>query len=165
MVKEIEWHPIQGFEDSYELNWNGEVRSIDRMFKDPKTGKMKFRKGRTIKQSNNAKGSPQVVLVKEDGRRKTVRVYTLMMEIFGEVAGGADRAEKFITNEDNPGRGKIYEFFNPEGEYVRVQNLSKFCKENDLHTSNLCQVHAGKLNSCKGWKKFTGTGSLNVEED
>lgn len=46
-----------------------------------------------------------------------------------------------------------YEFTSPEGVKVTVFNLNKFCKANSLNTGCMCEVHSGKRNQHKGWKK------------
>ena len=153
VMKEEIWVPIKDFELTYEINWDGVVRSVDRMVKKPSG--LVFRKGRVLRRSKNSKGSDQVVLVKKCGKRKTIRIYEIFMEAFSNNINGPAQAEKFLGKEDNSGRGKFYEFLDPNGDYIKIQNLSSFCEENGLHNSNMCQVHSGKLKSCSGWKKFT----------
>jgi len=150
---------IPGFEGIYSIDAAGNVSSDEReVTKDD--GSTKIRKQRAVKHSRNAHGSTQVVLAR-DGKRKTVRVYSLLMETWGdeEVAGG------FLAESDNAaGRGKTYEFVNPDGEYVKIVGLSKFCEANDLHASNMCQVHAEKISSCKGWTKYKSGEPVVTQE-
>lgn len=45
-------------------------------------------------------------------------------------------------------------FKSPEGVKVHIRNLSKFCKENGLDTSNMAGVHCGRKRICKGWTRY-----------
>ena len=41
---------------------------------------------------------------------------------------------------------------NPQGQEIVVENLAKFCRENNLNDSHLNQVARGERNHCKKWK-------------
>jgi hypothetical protein len=57
-------------------------------------------------------------------------------------------------SEAGKGRGaKIYTFKNPNGEIVVVNNLTQFCKENNLSQSAMHNVNSEKRNHHKGWTK------------
>ena len=48
-----------------------------------------------------------------------------------------------------------WHFINPNGEHVIVNgSLNKWCKDNDLNTGAMCQVHKGNVNHHKGWRKY-----------
>ena len=50
-------------------------------------------------------------------------------------------------------RGKIYNLKSPSGEIITVENLTKFCKNNNIqYTWLITQFKRG--NSCKGWTKI-----------
>lgn len=49
---------------------------------------------------------------------------------------------------------KEYEFLNPQGQYIHIINLHKFCKENGLNQGNMLRVHQSIYKSCKGWTKY-----------
>lgn len=46
---------------------------------------------------------------------------------------------------------KDWEFISPEGELVKIHNLSEFCRLNDLQDTLMAKVYAGKRNHHKGW--------------
>lgn len=48
--------------------------------------------------------------------------------------------------------GQTFFLLSPDGVEVQIFNLAKFCRENNLHGSNMCQVLKGTRKSCKGWK-------------
>jgi group I intron endonuclease len=49
---------------------------------------------------------------------------------------------------------KEYLVTNPQGETFLIKNLSKFCRENGLECSNMCNIAKDKKHhkTCKGWK-------------
>lgn len=49
-------------------------------------------------------------------------------------------------------RGKEYIIISPKGEQIKIKNLSKFCRENQINLRNMHSVKVGKRNNCKGWK-------------
>lgn len=59
----------------------------------------------------------------------------------------------FVLPADNniKAKAKSYRFKSPNGNYVDIYNLSEFCRENDLHCSNMVQVINGKRKQHKGW--------------
>ena len=50
---------------------------------------------------------------------------------------------------------KFFTLVSPKGEQVKVYNLEKFCRDNDLSSASLRHVRQGKREHCKGWKLFT----------
>lgn len=48
-----------------------------------------------------------------------------------------------------------YDYISPEGVPTHINNLLKFCRENDLDQGNMLRVHQGKTGykSHKGWRK------------
>jgi hypothetical protein len=57
-------------------------------------------------------------------------------------------------SEAGKGRGaKIYKFKNPNGNVVIVENLTNFCKLNNLSQPAMHMVSSGKRNIHKGWTK------------
>jgi group I intron endonuclease len=45
-----------------------------------------------------------------------------------------------------------YEIMSPSGKTFIVENLAKFCRENDLHNGAMCLVSDGKRTHHKNWK-------------
>lgn len=50
-------------------------------------------------------------------------------------------------------QGKVYYFISPEGKYIKVVNLSEYCKKNSLNRSVMTRLHQGRVDGYKGWKK------------
>ena len=48
---------------------------------------------------------------------------------------------------------KEYKFIDPTGNLITIKNLNKFCRENNLSSSNMRKVHCGKANFCKGYRR------------
>lgn len=48
---------------------------------------------------------------------------------------------------------KTYQFICPDGQLIEVFNLRKFCRENNLQQTHMCQVAKGKAKSHKGYTK------------
>lgn len=49
---------------------------------------------------------------------------------------------------------KTYTFINPKNEIVKFTGLLLFCKENGLNAAAMSDVHNGKRNHHKNWKKY-----------
>lgn len=60
--------------------------------------------------------------------------------------------KKRILSEKN---SKQYKLISPEGEIIKIKNLTKFAKENNLNIGCLQHVVAGRNKSHKGWKNGT----------
>lgn len=69
----MEWRPVLGFEDLYEVSEEGDVRSVDRI--DVRGWR---RRGRTLRPSRDGCGYRQVVLC--NGRRHNRKVHVLVCE-------------------------------------------------------------------------------------
>lgn len=63
---------------------------------------------------------------------------------------------KIHLNEIQQACAKTYFFKNPNGEKIKIINLTKFCNENNLTTTKMVQVYKGKRVSHRGWKKYRG---------
>jgi hypothetical protein len=48
---------------------------------------------------------------------------------------------------------KHYKFISPNGEVFEVFNLNKFCKDLNLNSGHMYQVHLNNKNNYKGWRK------------
>lgn len=48
---------------------------------------------------------------------------------------------------------KHYEFIDPQGRKVKIYNMKKFCRSNDLKSGTMSLVHSGKARQHKGWTK------------
>lgn len=47
-----------------------------------------------------------------------------------------------------------YIVINPLGENFKINNMDKFCKENNLNKQNMCAVSKGRRKHHKGWKCY-----------
>lgn len=59
----------------------------------------------------------------------------------------------------NPSFTKIWFFSDPKGNKIKIDNLSKFCRENHFYYECMKQVHNGIKKSYKGWKKYENIGN------
>lgn len=59
----------------------------------------------------------------------------------------------FVSKLENvtKARAKNYKFKNPEGAEVKIYNLTKFCRKNNLSQGNMRLVMSGKRSHHKGW--------------
>jgi len=60
---------------------------------------------------------------------------------------------RFLTHQQNTeaSQAKHYWVTSPKGEQIKVFNLKKFCRENDLNAGVLYQVAQGNFKHHKGW--------------
>lgn len=63
---------------------------------------------------------------------------------------------KFVTNQENSeaARARYWEIVSPTGQYMKVYNLKKFCRENRLTHSAMVLVVHGKQTQHKGWTSY-----------
>lgn len=64
---------------------------------------------------------------------------------------GKKRPEISERMKDQSHRRKLYEITSPDGTKQIVKGLVKFCKENNINASNLCQVANGKKQHANGY--------------
>jgi len=57
-----------------------------------------------------------------------------------------------IIKGENNHRAKTYKIITPENKEIIIKGLRKFCKENNLHHSNMLKVANKKQNNHKGYK-------------
>lgn len=65
----------------------------------------------------------------------------------------SERTCTLVTNEENAAFSfsKEYKFRSPKGEVVKIVNLAKFCRENNLNNSNMLSVLSGRYKHSQGW--------------
>ena len=61
----------------------------------------------------------------------------------------------FVSQAENTvkARAKTYVFLDPDGNKVKIYNLTEFCRGNSLDQGIMSAVNLGKVNSHKGWTK------------
>lgn len=74
------WLPIVGYEGFYEVSDQGRVRSLDRVVPCG-TRKMRTYRGRALADSADTAGY-RIVALYRDGRRRTTKVHSLVLESF-----------------------------------------------------------------------------------
>jgi group I intron endonuclease len=70
----------------------------------------------------------------------------------GKHTKGIKKSKEQIENIRNKNSKFYTGFISPEGiEYKNIFNLSKFCREHNLHIASMHKVSTGKYNTYKGW--------------
>lgn len=49
---------------------------------------------------------------------------------------------------------KHYVFISPQGDKVKIYNMRKFCRENNLKSGSMSLVYSGKRRQHKGWMRY-----------
>lgn len=75
------WKPVVGWEGSYEISDFGNVRSVNRLVKN-KWGTMNIRKQQAIRSKPNIRCGYPYVILRRDGKSKTVKCHTLVLTAF-----------------------------------------------------------------------------------
>lgn len=60
-------------------------------------------------------------------------------------------SDKFSLNMSKIKEKYEYTIVSPDGETFITKNLKQFCKDNNLHQSNMQRVASGKRKTCQGW--------------
>ena len=60
---------------------------------------------------------------------------------------------------------KKYIITDPDGKIFVIENLNKFCKENDLPIQTMRQIHKEIGVSCRGWKKYFENGKKSYDAE
>lgn len=68
-----------------------------------------------------------------------------------------DRASKRLRNVD------VFKFRDPEGQVHEVENISRFCQENNLNRRMMTRLHFGKFN-CESYKGWTNANNPPIKE-
>lgn len=68
---------------------------------------------------------------------------------------GKQQSEKRKIIQDS----KLYEFINPNGIILKIKNLRKYCKENDLKYASMLRMYRGDRKTYKGYKKYECVGN------
>lgn len=66
--------------------------------------------------------------------------------------------------ENKSKRIKQFEFINPEGQHIKIENLRKFSKENFLNYKAMLSVNKERINCHQGWRKFFADGNINFHK-
>lgn len=143
---------ITGFEGLYNITDEGEVYSL--------------RSKKFLRKLENTDGYLEVVLCNK-GKRFRTGIHRLVALTFLEnpqrlpMVNHKDEDKQnnhkdnleWCDNEYNViySHGKVYTFRDPEGALHKVLGLNKFCRENNLQQSHMCNVAHGKLKQHKGW--------------
>lgn len=155
------WLPISGYEGLYEVSSEGEVRST---------------KHDVLKPAVNGAGYLTVSLSKQ-GAVKTHAVHILVAQYHVENTNPSlyvvvhhkdeDRlnnakdnlqwtTQQFNCEASAHKQAKTVTLISPSGALVKVENVRKFAKDNNLNPSNLNRVTTGHRGSCEGWRLYHG---------
>lgn len=161
------WKPIPDLLE-YEASSFGNIRSVDRIIKTS-SGQVRKYKGKIIKQDFNKVAGYFYVKLKVAGIPYKERlVHRIIAHTFhgkpeGKEVDHKDKNRKnnksenlqWISRIDHADKdgSKEFVFLNPEGEVIVIKNLEKFCRENNLRSSNMHDVFTGRNSNHKGWRR------------
>lgn len=160
------WRDIEDYEGCYQVSNMGSVRSLDRVVAGARVP-MKL-KGRALKINANNHGYI-VVMLSKNNNQKTFRVSRLVALAFIENSENSPEVDhineiktdnracnlQWLNSQENVERSqsKYYAFVSPEGKPVKIFNLNKFCRKNNLSDGSMCAVNSGRNKQHKGWTK------------
>jgi hypothetical protein len=144
LLEEI-WKPIEGYNNYYISN-HGNIMSFKR-----------YKNGRILKQISCTNGYLKIILY-NNGKQENISIHRLVAkafinnsnpDIFNEVNHIDENKQnnhylnlEWCTQQYNVeySQSKKYKIIFPNGNIQTVFNLNKFCKENNLDSSNLNQT-------------------------
>ncbi len=94
------WKDIDNYEGYYQVNDNGDFRSLDRYVSERNTGRIKKIKGRPVKQWKNHRGYSLVTLSK-DGVNKGISSHILVAKAFIPNPNNFPEVNHIDGNKDN----------------------------------------------------------------
>ena len=140
--------------DTYDNGYNSTHGGEESPMKNPETrrklsmankGKTTWMKGKKHtdeakrKMSESKKGKPKPPRTAEHKRK------------LSEVQRGKKKSKSSIAKRTDT-RSKIYEITTPDGKIQTIKNLRKYCRDNNLHSSNMYQVAKGTYKQSQGYK-------------
>ncbi|AUR91737.1 hypothetical protein NVP1164O_01 [Vibrio phage 1.164.O._10N.261.51.A7] len=76
------------------------------------------------------------------------------IKVKGNKVYGPDTCLLVTHNENSVAAfSKTHTFRNPSGEVVTIENLTQFCRDNNLNTTSFHQLKTEKIKTYKGWTK------------
>jgi hypothetical protein len=158
------WKDIKGYEGYYQVSNLGNVKSLSR--NKINNGTLFITKERILKPGVNKCGYLQVVLQKDD-IRKSVRVHRLVANAFLDNPLNYPQVNhinfnkkdnnvlnlEWCNNQQNIEHSltRVVTLKHNSGKEVVIRNVTKFCKENNIHDSNLIKVIKGERKQTGGW--------------
>ena len=153
------WKDIDGYTGRYMISDEGRVKSLSR----------KGASERILKAATTKCGYKQVSLGDSEGKYKSYLVHRLVALAFIPNPDNLPEVDHHDENKSNNdslnltwtdsfdnvhrSQSKEFLFVNPDGEKVKVYNLSKFCRDMDLNQGCMSMIHSGKTKSHRGWRK------------
>jgi len=134
--------------------WKHTKESKNKMSKIHK-GKPVWNKGKTYKSKPCSKETKIKISIAQKGKKASEETKRKMSDSRKNRIGtmkGKHHSEK-TKNKLSTLLSKItWKIIYPSGQENIIKSLNKFCKENKLHATTMCQVAKGKLKQHKGFK-------------
>lgn len=152
--------PVNGFEGLYSVNFFGAVYS--------------HRAGRYLKAERMKDGYLRYTMV-DSGDKIRKSAHIIVMESFYGREAGKEVNHKdhvrdnnwignleWVTKQRNIEHGKSRSFIitRPDGEVLEIFNLSKFCRENNLHLGAMHEMATGRIRKCRNTPRNHHKGFL-----
>lgn len=142
------WKKVKGYEEFYEVNSNGVIRSLDRMIWGGKSFYLK--RGRILKLQTNNKGYYTVCLY-SGSEKKICLVHRIVAEAFVE---GKSDVNKFVDHIDGNKKNNNYNNLRwvTHRENCNNENTKCFGERQSMFGKVFSYEHRGKMSESRGIK-------------
>lgn len=140
LLNEKEQYWIENLKPNYNMTKGGEGVNGFKFSEEQKKYFSKIRKGKLFSEEHRKSLS-----IANKGEKNPMYGRSGILNPFY----GKKHSQEFIDK-----KSKEYCFLSPFGENIYIKNLTKFCRENNLHTGNMNSLYYGKIKSYKGYTKL-----------
>lgn len=162
------WKDVIGYEGYYQVSSIGRVRSVTRMVKNSRDNSTKIHNGKILKNKKCTNGYLSISLSK-NGIVSYKLIHRLVAGAFLKNENNNPHVNHIDFNRRNNNienlewctvsqniqhsmqkRCNEWYFISPKNDKVKIFNLNKFCRDNNLNVGNMFKVYKGTINHSKG---------------